>query len=95
MQRQPLSVNHRITEKFRKSGRDFNSLDKKGLIHIFFLVKDKCGWETYKKFFKYYQDEVPNTLSPDTNENTYSTTAKSFLRCVTLSHFSSGGTGQL
>ena len=74
--RQPLSVNRRDTEKFRKSGRDFNSLDKKGLIHIFFLVKDKCGWETYKKFFKYYQDEVPNTLSPDTNENTYSTTAK-------------------
>ena len=43
---------------------------------MFFLVKDKCGWERYKKFFKYYQDEVPDTLSPNTDENTYSTTAQ-------------------
>ena len=39
----PLSVKRRDTEKFRKSGKDFNILDRKGLIHIFFLVNDKCG----------------------------------------------------
>ena len=40
------------------------------------MVKDKCGWDAYKKFFRYYQEEMPKYLSPNTKENKYSTMAK-------------------
>ena len=74
--RRSYAVKHWYTAQFRESGKDFSSLDIYALLHVLLIVKDECGWETYIKFFKYYQDNVPDTLSPDTDENIYSTMVK-------------------
>ena len=48
--------------------------------NIFMIVVDECGWETYKKFFRYYNEKMPHylsaTISPATDEIRFSTIAK-------------------
>ena len=74
--RHSYAVNPWYIEQFREAGRNFDSLDIYALLNILLLVKDECGWETYIRFFKYYQEEVPDVMSPNTDENVYSTMVK-------------------
>ena len=46
------------------------------MLNIFLLAKEECGWDTFKSFFRYYLEELPKKLSPNTNENKYSTIVK-------------------
>lgn len=74
--RKPRGVNHGYTESFRANGRVFEELTNGPLLNIFMIVREECGWETFKQFFRFYNEELPLTLSPNTKENKYSTIVK-------------------
>merc|ERR1719334_1630209 len=59
-------------EIFRSSDKkSLKDLSLEGKINIFFMIRDECGWDTYKKFFRYYQDN--SEMKPNTDENKLST----------------------
>lgn len=64
------------TEAFRKGGKKFEKLGPWEFLNVFMIVKDECGWDAFKKFFRYYNKNFPGRLSPNTKENKYSTIAK-------------------
>ena len=71
--RKPRGVNHWYTEQFRAGDRVFEDLTNGPLLNIFMIVQEECGWDTFKRFFKFYIEELPLTLSPNTVQNKYST----------------------
>ena len=71
--RKPRGVNHWYTEQFRADDRVFEDLTNGPLLNIFMIVQEECGWDTFKRFFKFYIEELPLTLSPNTVQNKYST----------------------
>ena len=72
----PESSDTTKIEEFRKGGKKLDDLGPWGYLNIFMIVVDECGWDTYKRFFRYYNEKMPNTLSPNTNENKFSTIAR-------------------
>ena len=64
---------YRSAEDFRNKGRSFSNLRRSEKRMCFRMVLGECGWDGYKKFFKYYQDHIPAKLNPNTDENKHST----------------------
>ena len=76
----PAASSTAMTAKFRRGGKKFENLGRWEFVNIFMIVVDECGWETYEKFFRYYNEKMPHylssTVSPATDEIRFSTIAK-------------------